>query len=253
MPPDRSASVRRIRGVGHRTLGDHKQRLAANHAPQPRTERGNKAEPPRTAAPQSDRSLPPRCGARRRPAFEFRHPSNAAATRPHDVCAVTRTGARSCPATPPAANATASDRTYARSCPRKPPAANATHPAPPNCATPRGHQTLCEAVKIACETPDQPHRRRHTEHLTESGQIGSDPPGFICPIPHPPTPPPPLAPPPPTPPPPTPPPLAPPQPSSPASACLTPPPPPQPSSPAACLTPPPPPPPPQPAPATHEP
>ena len=81
MPPDRSASVRRIRGVGHRTLGDHKQHRRPHTTP-PRTQRGNKAEPPRTAAHKPNRSLPPRCGARRRPAFDFRHPPNAAATRP---------------------------------------------------------------------------------------------------------------------------------------------------------------------------
>jgi len=49
------------------------------------------------------------------PAFEFRHPPNAARSRPHDVCTVTRTHARSCPATPPPASA--------------------TRLAPPNCAT----------------------------------------------------------------------------------------------------------------------
>ena len=45
----------------------------------------------------------------------------------------------------------AETRTTARSCPPKPPAASATRGTPPNCATPRGHQTIREAVKIACK------------------------------------------------------------------------------------------------------
>src|SRR6267142_805979 len=49
------------------------------------------------------------------PALDLRCPPNAAASRRPDVCAVTRTGARSCTATPPAASATVV--------------------APPNCAT----------------------------------------------------------------------------------------------------------------------
>jgi hypothetical protein len=39
------------------------------------------------------------------------------------------------------------DLNGARSCPGAPPVANATCGTPPNCATPRGHQTIREAVK----------------------------------------------------------------------------------------------------------
>ena len=52
-----------------------------------------------TATRQRDPALPPRCRAPAGgPALDLRRPPNAAASRPSDVCAVTRTGARSCPA-----------------------------------------------------------------------------------------------------------------------------------------------------------
>jgi hypothetical protein len=117
IPPDRSASVRRIRGVGPRTLRDHKQQPALNNPTQLRAERMLLKEPNRCGPP----------------------PTNPTAASPH---AVVPAGGR--PLTsgthqtrPPAArpNACAVTRTHARSCSRKPPAANATSGLQPNCAT----------------------------------------------------------------------------------------------------------------------
>jgi len=94
MPPDQSASVWRGCGKGPRTLGDHKQRPPPTSATRPRAERGSKAEPSRAATLQPDRSPPLAEEPAGGPALDLRCPPNAAAARPPDVCAVTRTHAR---------------------------------------------------------------------------------------------------------------------------------------------------------------
>src|SRR5882762_7495594 len=54
---------------------------------------GTQATNTRTAAEQPDVRRPPVAEARRRPAVDLRCPPNAADSRPHDACAVTRTAA----------------------------------------------------------------------------------------------------------------------------------------------------------------
>ena len=81
-PPDRAASVRRGCGEGPRTLGDQKQHRHQTTRPGP--VRNEAVKPnrrgPRHSAPT--RGVPHAVEPAGGPAFDFRHPSNAAASRP---------------------------------------------------------------------------------------------------------------------------------------------------------------------------
>src|SRR5882762_8433851 len=102
---------------------------------------GTQATNTRTAAEQPDVRRPPVAEARRRPAVDLRCPPNAADSRPHDACAVTRTAARSGP---------------------RPTAGRQRDPRhTTELRHPRGHHTVREAVKKACKTTDQPHLTPH--------------------------------------------------------------------------------------------
>ena len=106
-PPDRSGSV-----YGDDATRDPGQRRPQDQPPPGSATPGHaKSGDQRTPAagsrtPHSRSEAARRAGAAGGPALDFRRPPNAAATRPHDVCAVTRTDARSCPHQPPAASAT---------------------------------------------------------------------------------------------------------------------------------------------------
>jgi len=128
---------------------------AAHHTARP--ERNQATKPNRRGPPPSrpTRGHPLAVEPAGGPALEFRCPSNAAASRPHDACAVTRT--------------------CARSCPRTPPAASATRIAQPNCATQRILLKPVRSRKKTPVTPPQPHQhtsRNHPRYNHPNPRIG---------------------------------------------------------------------------------
>jgi hypothetical protein len=149
-PPDRSASVRRRRGEGPRTLRNHKQRPPANNATRPRAQRMLLEKPNR-------RGPPPHSPTRRPPSLwcppeallltSGAHQTRQTAARPN-ACAVTRTDARSCPITTASRQRDQQHFTELR------------HP--------RGHQTVREAVRNACKPQTN---RTHLPQRTPSTQL----------------------------------------------------------------------------------
>ncbi len=126
IPPNRAGSVYGDDAARDPEPGDHKQhRQRTARRRQQRTESRTVADRRQTTR-RAGRPLVEE--ARQRP--QGAHQTRQAAARPN-VCAVTRA--------------------HARSCSRTPAAASATCGAQPNCVPLRGHQTLCEAVKITCK------------------------------------------------------------------------------------------------------
>ncbi|MEY9862373.1 hypothetical protein ABH935_008018 [Catenulispora sp. GAS73] len=122
IPPDRSASVRRRRDGEPGT-----------RRPQATTASTQRDPPSPERAPLAAQAPPEALPL----AFDFRCPPHPAASRPPDVCAVTRTCARSCTRTPPAANPTSG--------------------APPNCATQRILLKPARSRKKLLKPTNRPH------------------------------------------------------------------------------------------------
>ncbi len=104
IPPNRAGSVYGDDAARDPEPGDHKQRPPPHNATQATADRKPNSRGPPPNNPT--RGSPPRRGG---PPEASRHPPNAADSRPHDVCAVTRTHARSCTRKPPPANAPYTD------------------------------------------------------------------------------------------------------------------------------------------------
>ncbi len=137
---------------GTQNLGDHKQhRRRTTRRRQQRIE-GRTVAGRRQTAGRAGRPLVEE--ARQRP--QGAHQTRLAPARPN-ACAVTRTHARSCTRTPAAANALRKGLNrrvvvFANTGGRQRNLRGTTELRPL-----RGHPTMCEAVKIACKTTNQPH------------------------------------------------------------------------------------------------
>ncbi|MEY9862220.1 hypothetical protein ABH935_007865, partial [Catenulispora sp. GAS73] len=127
--------------TGNPGRGDHKQRPPADYA-----------------TPLPGASAARRAGAAGGPVFDFQAPTTPDDCRPRNACAVTRTGARSCPASPPAANATPGT--------------------PPNCATQRillkpvrsRKKLLKPTTKPHPPRPSYPHPHPHPHPHIKQGR-----------------------------------------------------------------------------------